>query len=153
MRVRSRSTERRGDVVSTPAGSPERKTASASVKSAFQVHFAAAAEDTAGIDLKALLDEVDRTAAELKRWRGRSQLAAYRRAVQSFVRAAVQRMYRVNQDTRFDRRGVRISSVTVQLIDERLEALTAAVVHGDDSAIPLAARLDEIRGLLLDLYG
>lgn len=151
MRIRSRS-ERRG-AIGTPTSTAGERAAAPKVDGVFRTSFTAVEDDLRRADLDVLLGDVDRTANDLKRWRGRSQLTAYQRAVKSFLKAAMEQMYRVEHETRFDRRGARVSSVVVRAIDEHLEALTAEILKGEKSAIPLAARLDEIRGLLLDMYG
>lgn len=152
MRVRSR-TERQ-DVVRTsrtPARSGQMATPK--VSGVFKTNLIEAEEELIRADLEALMEDVDRAGFELKRWRGRAQLEAYRRAVKAFLQVALERMYHVHHETRFDARGRRVKSVVIQAIDAHLEAVANEILKGEKSAIPLAARLDEIRGLLLDLYG
>lgn len=154
MRVRSRTEGQ--DVTRTARSAAQGRravTTTTRVAGTFQAALAEAEDTLIRADLDTLLRTVDEAGAALKRWRGREQLEAYRRAVKSFLAVALERMYRISQQTRFDARGRRVKAVVVELIDAHLEALTAEVIHGASSAIPLAARLDEIRGLLLDLYG
>lgn len=156
MRVRSRTV--RGDVVGA-SGVPHgeraagERAATRRVEGTFRATLHAADAELVRAELDRLIDEVDRTAAELRRWRGKAQLEAYKNAVKAFLQAALEKMYRVESATGFDLRGTRVRSVIVQAIDAHLEALTDQILHGAESVLPLAARLDEIRGLLLDLYG
>lgn len=151
MRVRSRSVQR--DVLRTTQAPTGQRAAVSRVDGVFKASLEAVEEELVRSNLEELLQDVDRTGSELKRWRGRSQLEAYRRAIKAFLQVALEQMYRVSHETRFDARGKRVKSVVVEAIDEHLEALAAEILKGERSAIPLAARLDEIRGLLLDLYG
>lgn len=151
MRVRSRPV--RSDVVGTSSVPQGERSSSQPVQGAFRAALYAADDEIIRGELDQLIAEVDRSAAELRRWRGKAQLEAYKRAVRAFVQTALEKMYRVESDMRFDVRGNRVRSVIVQAIDAHLEELTEEILHGSGSVLSLAARLDEIRGLLLDLYG
>lgn len=151
MRVRSRPV--RGDVVGTASVAQGERSSTQPVRGTFRATLQAADEELIRGDLDQLIEEVDRSAAELRRWRGKAQLEAYKRAVKAFLHTALEKMFRVESGMRFDVRGNRVRSVIVQKIDEHLEAITDEILHGRGSVLSLAARLDEIRGLLLDLYG
>lgn len=151
MRIRTISERKRS--VNTSAGSVRRQHTTDKVESAFKAQLVTVEEEMIVADLDVLLNDVDRTGLALRRWRGQEQLIAYKRAVKAFMELALQRMYRVKQQTRFNRHGARLSSLLVEAVDERLKAMTEEVIAGEKSSVPLAALLDEIRGLLLDMYG
>ena len=141
---------RRGGSVGVPHGERAAgERAAAACRGTFRATLHAAAELA---ELDRLIDEVDRTAGA-QALAGQSPAEAYKNAVKAFLQAALEKMYRVESATGFDLRGSRVRSVIVQAIDAHLEALTDQILHGAESVLPLAARLDEIRGLLLDLYG
>lgn len=120
---------------------------------AFEAHLAVAGERLQRASMDVLLQNVTNAGLELLRHRGERQLQAYKAAVREFMEAALEQTYEVAREERFNRYGQRVLSVLVRRIDEKLEALTIAVLSEDTgAAMRLAARLDEIRGLLLDFY-
>lgn len=120
---------------------------------AFETHLTVAGERLHRATLDVLLEKVNQAGRELLRHRGEQQLQEYKAAVREFVEAALARTYVVAREERFNRYGQRVLSVLVRRVDEQLEALTMAVLKEDNgAALRLAARLDEIRGLLLDFY-
>lgn len=118
--------------------------------------FAAALREAAAIqtasERERLLTAVDTAAAALKLNPGSEALWQYREAVRAFVGAAIQAMYTVEEARKFDRRGRQSLWVLVRTIDAALEALTRAVLAEQADFLAIAARTDEIRGLLIDLY-
>lgn len=136
-----------------PAGSPGTDQRTDRAAAPFQAQLAKADEAFGRAEEDALLASIDTAALALRRSRGPAQLEAYREAVRRFLSHALQQGYRVSESLRFTRHGHRVASVRVEVIDERLEALAREVLHGQADAIQIAAYLDEIRGLLLDLYG
>lgn len=132
---------------STPAGAGVNHVASASFESALKQADAASAQR-----IDALFDEVESAGYELRRNPTLETLLAYKRAVSGFMRRALREMFRVDVQRGFDRKGRRTQSILVFLIDEKLEALTRRILSGENDAFVLAGLLDELRGLLLDLY-
>lgn len=122
------------------------------VASTFESHLAAVDERLATMELDELLQVVEEAGRRLLRHRGEEQLKEYKEAVKAFVSRAVERCFEVIRSERFNLRGQRVITVLVRRVDEELEALTAAIASKNSAAMRLAARLDEIRGLLLDFY-
>lgn len=119
----------------------------------FEAHLTVAGERLHRAALDVLLQNVDHASRELLRHRGERQLQAYKAAVREFIEAALEQTYVVAREERFNQYGQRVLTVLVRRVDEKLEALTIAVLKEDTgAALRLAARLDEIRGLLLDFY-
>lgn len=101
--------------------------------------------------LRQALEEVQRAGEALCRTPGEATLFAYRQAVRRFCRLALAGSYAVERQLRADPRGGRRVHVLVRSVDESLDRLAKEVLEGQRSALAIAARLDEIRGLLLDL--
>lgn len=102
--------------------------------------------------LDQLLLAVDKAGRELRRDPSLAALRQYKESVRAFVREALRLMYAVDERLGFDRRGNPTFALIVRTIDEKLEELTRQCLESQKGTIDLAARLDEIRGLLLDLY-
>ncbi len=99
-----------------------------------------------------LLEQIDAQSEELKKGITPAGVKRYRKLVQNFMKEALQQSYSLDQESRWDRSGNRKVFVTVKKINESLEKLTDALLNKEKKHIDLVAKLDEIRGLLLDLY-
>lgn len=99
-----------------------------------------------------ILRQIDTLSEELKKAPTPSGVKKYRRLVASFIREAMEQSYELNEETHWDRRGNRKSYITVRNINKALEELTEEVMQREKKQIDLVAKLDEIRGMLLDLY-
>ncbi|NLW46687.1 MAG: YaaR family protein [Firmicutes bacterium] len=99
-----------------------------------------------------ILRQIDTLSAELKKAPTPSGVKKYRRLVASFIREAMDQTYELNEETHWDRSGNRKSYITVRNINKALEELTSEVMEREKKQINLVAKLDEIRGMLLDLY-
>lgn len=98
--------------------------------------------------LDQLMLELDGCADELMRHPGESQLTQYTQAVRNFLRKAQGEAFSV--DRHFDRHN-RLYMV-VREVDANLAALTDQILNSQGKALETAARIQEIRGILLDFY-
>lgn len=99
-----------------------------------------------------LLLQIDELSAELKKAPTPSGVKRYRKLVQAFMKETLDQAYTINQRSHWDRSGNRKVFTTVKKINESLEALADEILKKEKAQIDLVAKLDEIRGLLLDLY-
>ncbi|HEY8486176.1 MAG TPA: YaaR family protein [Limnochordales bacterium] len=102
-------------------------------------------------DLEKALAAVDEAAEALRRCPGERTLFDYREAVRRFLELALPGSYRVERATRLDVRGVRRLHVVVRCVHEQVDRLAREVLARHRDSLAIAARLSEIRGLLLDL--
>ncbi|MFS8581614.1 MAG: YaaR family protein [Limnochordales bacterium] len=100
---------------------------------------------------KALAD-LDQAAERLRKEPGLETLAAYKQALRAAIEDALRRAYRVQAETGFSGGGRRRLLYVVRVVDQKLEELTRLLLARERDNLAIAARLDEIRGLLLDLY-
>lgn len=102
--------------------------------------------------LEAIGQELDEQAKRFAKSPTMENLMKYREMISNFVASAVRRMYQMVQTTGWQGTGrQRIYSV-VEKIDEALEEITESILSGQTNQLALLAKLDEIRGLVLDLY-
>ena len=99
-----------------------------------------------------LLSQVDEAAKKMLTHPCTETLRSYRAAVQNFLKEAISGSYRMKGESRWDRRGNRRIFCVVQKVNQALEELTTEVLQKTAKPIELMARVDEIRGLLVDLY-
>lgn len=98
--------------------------------------------------LDQLMLDVDGAASDLLQNPGEAQLTRYTQAVRNFLRKAQGEAFAINRH--FDRHN-RLYML-VREVDSQLASLTDQVLHTQGKALEMAARIQEIRGILLDLY-
>ncbi len=103
-------------------------------------------------DWEELLTAVDEAARRLLKQRNLANLRRYRDLVREFLRKAVAGSYSLKGDRRWDGRGHRKVYYLIEKVNSSLEELVAMVLKKQENTLKLMAKLDEIRGLLLDLY-
>lgn len=103
------------------------------------------------IDLAAALEEVEEYAQRLRESPILENLLRYKKKVRAILLFLVEQSYDVRENAVYDFQGRRRLLVLVESIDQRLEDLTRDFLSRQTSSLDLVGRLDEIRGLLLDL--
>ncbi|MDI9412839.1 MAG: YaaR family protein [Bacillota bacterium] len=104
------------------------------------------------MDLVQALEEVDEHARRLKRSPVLENLLRYKSKVSALLRFLVKQSYSVEENSFYDPHGRRRLLMIVENIDQKLEALTRDLLNKQTDSLDLVSRLDEIRGMLLDLY-
>ncbi len=110
------------------------------------------AEQMEELDLVQALEEIDEYAERLRRNPIMENLLRYKGRIRALLRFLVEHSYTVQESTFYDPQGRRRLLMLVETIDEKLEGLTRGLLIEQDDNLELLGRLDEIRGLLLDLY-
>lgn len=99
-----------------------------------------------------LLHKVDETADKLRRFMSFDALTEYKETVRAFLEDAIGHAYRVKEERLTDRKGRQKVLSLVKKVDEHLEMLTKEFLEKPDGGFSLLRRLDEIRGILVDMY-
>ena len=79
------------------------------------------------------------------------ELEKYRRLIREFLDEIVSNGYTFSREDAYASRGKHRYIATVQIIDENLDALGKEVIKEHADKIEILNRIDDIRGLLLDL--
>ncbi|MFZ5944520.1 MAG: YaaR family protein [Bacillota bacterium] len=103
-------------------------------------------------DMQRLIDEVDKMAKRLGQSCTLSDLKNYKRAVQSFLKRTLGDAYEAQEQNSWDRMGRQKLFVLVKKVDESLEELSKQVLSQHKDSLDILGKLDEIRGLLVDMY-
>lgn len=101
--------------------------------------------------LEELLDEVHESGEVLVGAQSLGNIRRYREAVRSFLDYVVKSMLEVQEKTSGTNVLKRKRFTQIRIIDEKLERLVTAVLQNQHRQIELLERIDEIRGLLVDL--
>lgn len=81
--------------------------------------------------------------------KGYSDVVNYKKAIKSYLKSVVDYMYSLNQDSSFwDGNYFK----TVKIVDEKLDSITKELIYDQRDNIDLATKIDEINGLLIDMY-
>ena len=103
-------------------------------------------------ELSQLLEDVDRAAEKLREEKTIPALRNYKEKVRNFIRAVTERAYELKEGRSWNSRGGQKIFVLVRKIDSYLEKLTEQILDEQKEGIDLLDRLDEIRGILIDMF-
>ncbi|MDE7479029.1 MAG: YaaR family protein [Lachnospiraceae bacterium] len=76
----------------------------------------------------------------------------YRTLIKEFMNEIVNRSHKFSRENFLDRRGRHRVYGIIRLVDEKLDELAQELVSGECDKIAILAKVDEIRGLLLDIF-
>lgn len=76
----------------------------------------------------------------------------YRTLIKEFMNEIVNRSHKFSRGNFLDRRGRHRVYGIIRLVDEKLDELAQELVSEECDKIAILAKVDEIRGLLLDLF-
>jgi len=99
-----------------------------------------------------LLKKIDEYSAELRKSPTPEGIKRYRQLVKEFMKEALNDAYQVDTEAKWDRMGNRREFVLVKKINQSLEELMDSFAGQEKKQLDLIAKLDEIRGMLVDLY-
>lgn len=101
------------------------------------------------LELNELLEEIDKTGKKFLSDTSLEHLKQYKSLIQTFLDTLIKKMFKVSNITSWRRHK---EYTIIEKINDRLEKLTRFVLEKEDQNINLLSTLDEIRGLLVDLY-
>jgi len=109
------------------------------------------AEGGAKERLRVLLEQIDKQAQRLSERLDIGELKRYRSLVTEFVDLSVKTFSKYHKEHTLDGKGRHRIFGLVRKVDMELENLTSEVVKAQKDNIGVLAKLDDIRGLLLDI--
>jgi uncharacterized protein YaaR (DUF327 family) len=104
-----------------------------------------------GETLEELLDDVHQTGELLVETQSLANVKRYRQAVRAFLDYVVANMLTVEQQTSGGNILRRKRFTQVKIIDNKLERLVGSVLQNQGKQLDLLEKINEIRGLLVDL--
>ncbi|MGI6123128.1 MAG: YaaR family protein [Acetivibrionales bacterium] len=102
-------------------------------------------------ELKKKALEIEKQGKHLSSHIDVSELKAYKRLVMEFLDEAVRSSSRFTKDSFLDRRGRHRVFSSIKIINEKLEQLTRDVLSSERDNLAILGRIEDIRGLILDL--
>ncbi len=102
-------------------------------------------------ELKKKAVEIEKQGKRLASHIDVSELKAYKRLVMEFMNEAVRSSSRFSKDSFLDRRGRHRVFSTIKIVNEQLNQLTKEVLSSEKDNLAILGRIEDIRGLILDL--
>ncbi len=102
--------------------------------------------------LESLFNDIEKQGKKLAETLNLKDLKKYRDLIQKFLDYAVNKMYHLREQSGWDRRGRHKIYTMVETVNKELEELTNLLLSEQKDKIAILAKIDEIRGLLIDIY-
>lgn len=102
-------------------------------------------------NLEELLDEVHQSGETLAESQSLENIKRYRQAVSGFLKFVVDKMLKLEEQTSGGNILRRKRFTQVKIVDGKLESLVQAVLGDQGKQLDVLERINEIRGLLIDL--
>jgi hypothetical protein len=102
--------------------------------------------------LSSLLDEITGQGERIKKRRDITDMRKYRSLIKDFMNEIVNRSHKFSRENFLDRRGRHRVYGMIRLVDEKLDALAEELLKDEQDSLMIMSSIDEIRGLLLDIF-
>ncbi|HHY91667.1 MAG TPA: YaaR family protein [Clostridiales bacterium] len=102
--------------------------------------------------LQTLLSEIDVQAQKLQGKLYLQDLITYKKLVKDFLSIAARNSYQLSKENFLDRKGRHRVLSTIKKVDSELEALTREFLKTEKDRMKILQKLDDIRGLLIDIF-
>ncbi len=130
----------------------ETASAKAPVDDTFKFTLAAAVDDAELQEkLTNLLNDISVQGKLLSEHMDIRDMKRYRGLVKDFLNEVVNRSHKFSRENFLDRRGRHRVYGMIKLVDEKMDELATALVQDEMDHLEILNRVDEIRGLLLDI--
>lgn len=99
--------------------------------------------------LKQMLEDIDKLGKKLTSTRSVSDARAYKLKIQEYLSFIVKNIYVLRREPGPFNYGIH---VRIEVINQKLDELTKDLIQEQKDTIDLANQIEEIRGLLVDVY-
>lgn len=118
-------------------------------KSSFDDSFNLANRFKSKEEIELYIKEIKSIGEKVVATQSYSDVVNYKKAIKSYLKSVVDYIYSLNQNSSFwDGNHYK----TVKIVDEKLESITKELLYDEKENIDLATKIDEINGLLIDMY-
>lgn len=128
---------------------PSSKSRNVSVKKDFSQSFGSEMERKSEQQLKNMFDDIKKKGNRLSITKCYSDVKAYKKMIQEYLKSVLSYMYSVKKDISFWQTQY---FITVDTIDGKLEELTNMLMSEQKENLNVASTIDDIGGLLVDIY-
>lgn len=118
-------------------------------KKDFSQNFNFARQQKSQKEMKEILDNIKKKGNRLAITKSYRDVKAYKNLIKEYLQSVLSHMYKVEKDISFWQTQY---FITVETVDEKLEEITAAILNEQCENLNIASTVDEITGLVVDLY-
>ncbi|WP_288480024.1 YaaR family protein [uncultured Clostridium sp.] len=118
-------------------------------KKDFSQSFNQARDRKSGEQLKKMISDIKKKGNRLVITKTYADVRAYKRMIKEYLESVLQYMYENKKDISFWQTQY---FITVETIDNKLEELTNNLLDNEMENINIASTIDEIQGLVVDIY-
>lgn len=108
--------------------------------------------DSLNEKLRSLLKEIDYQAKQIEKNFQLGEILKYKKLVREFLNLTVNNSHKFSKESFLDRRGRHRVMSIIRKVDDELENLTKDFLQNEKSNLKVLKRLDEIKGLLIDIF-
>lgn len=108
-------------------------------------------EDGLAARLQVMMEEITMQGKKLGKHMDVRDMKHYRKLIKEFMNEIVNRSHKFSRENFLDRRGRHRVYGMIKRVDEVLDELAGELIKGEKDAIAILDKVDEIRGLLLDI--
>lgn len=119
------------------------------LKKDFSQSFNQARERKSEQQLKKMVEDIKKKGNRLVITKCYADVRAYKRLIKEYLESILQHMYDLKKDISFWQTQY---FITVDTIDIKLEELTELLLKDEKENLSIAATIDEIQGLIVDIY-
>lgn len=102
--------------------------------------------------LTLLMEDITQQGTRLKKHMDVRDMKRYRQLVKDFMNEVVNRSHKFSRENFLDKRGRHRVYGIVKLVDQTLDELASELIKDEKDHLAILSKIDEIRGLLLDLF-
>ena len=125
------------------------ETKAVSSKNEFSQSFNFARERRNEEQLRQMFEGIKKKGTRLVVTKCYADVRAYKEAIREYLKSVLEYMYGIKKDVSFWQTQY---FITVDTIDAKLEELTEQILSEERETIDIASTVDEIAGLILDIY-
>ena len=101
--------------------------------------------------LGSMMEQITEQGEEIAKHMDIKDMRKYRELVKGFLNEVVNRSHKFSRENFLDRRGRHRVYGIVKLVDKNLDELAGELVKEEKNHLEIVGRIDDIRGLLLDI--
>ncbi|MBO7352677.1 MAG: YaaR family protein [Lachnospiraceae bacterium] len=137
----------------TPINQVEQTQAAKPADGTFKFTLASAIEESELAErLSNLMGEITEQGEKIKKRRDIQDMRRYRSLIKDFMNEVVNRSHKFSRENFLDRRGRHRVYGMVRLVDEKLDQIASELIKDEQDLLLIMNNIDEIRGLLLDIF-
>ncbi len=102
--------------------------------------------------LRLMMEDITMKGKKLGKHMDVRDMKSYRAVIREFMNEIVSRSHKFSRENFLDRRGRHRIYGIIKLIDKNLDELAAELIKEEKDHLLILSKIDEIRGMLLDIF-